>query len=289
MPSFTPEVLFHIFSLNITNSLLTALIVFFFVSIFIIIAGINIRKNRLSKLQLATELIYEGLAGNIRDIIGKPSNTLISFVITFFIMILSSNWFGLLPFVPSVGLVENHTQETHSVNIVKDVKASATDLEYVESHDLSFISCVKERNCVINLSTLKIQKVSHMLHLFRAPTADVSFTLTLAVLSIIGITIIGIGTHGFSYFKKFFDFSGPIQAFVGILELISEISKIISFTFRLFGNIYAGEVLIFVMTSLTYGIATIPFILLEFFVGFIQAFVFFLLTTVFMSLAMAHH
>lgn len=288
MPSFTPEVLFHIFSLNITNSLLTALIVFFFVSIFIIIAGINIRKGKLSRIQLAIEIIYEGLAGSVKDIIGKPSKTLITFVITFFIMILSANWFGLLPFVPAVGLLENHGQEVHSMEVVENIKASSEEIS-VEKESITFISCIQKRDCVIDFSTLKIQKVTHMLHLFRAPTADVSFTLTLALLSIFGVTIMGIGSNGIAYFKKFFDFSGPIQAFVGILELISEISKIISFTFRLFGNIYAGEVLIFVMTSLTYGIATIPFILLEFFVGFIQAFVFFLLTTVFMSLAMAHH
>lgn len=94
---------------------------------------------------------------------------------------------------------------------------------------------------------------------------------------------------GFTISKKFFDFSGPIQFFVGILELVSEFSKVISFTFRLFGNVYAGEVLLAVMTSLTFGLATLPFIALELLVGAIQALVFFLLTTVFISVAKAEH
>ncbi|MEK7103354.1 MAG: F0F1 ATP synthase subunit A, partial [Patescibacteria group bacterium] len=77
----------------------------------------------------------------------------------------------------------------------------------------------------------------------------------------------------------------PIAFFVGILELISEVSKLISFSFRLFGNIFAGEVLLTVILSLTYYIVPVPFLMLELFVGLIQALVFSMLTAVFVTLA----
>ena len=94
---------------------------------------------------------------------------------------------------------------------------------------------------------------------------------------------------GLGYLKKFFNFSGVIPAFVGILELLSEFIRIISFAFRLFGNIFAGEVLILMLTFL------LPFLIvdiiygLELFVGFIQATVFALLTLVFAVMAVEHH
>jgi F-type H+-transporting ATPase subunit a len=94
---------------------------------------------------------------------------------------------------------------------------------------------------------------------------------------------------GLGYLKKFFNFSSPINAFVGLLELLSEFIRIISFTFRLFGNIFAGEVLVLMLTFL------MPFLLvdliygLELFVGFIQAAVFALLTLVFATMAVEHH
>jgi F-type H+-transporting ATPase subunit a len=93
----------------------------------------------------------------------------------------------------------------------------------------------------------------------------------------------------FSYSKRYFNFSNPIDFIVGIIEFLSEISKILSFSFRLFGNIFAGEMLLVVITSLTIGIATLPFYALELFVGVIQAFVFFMLTAVFISVATAEH
>ncbi len=89
-------------------------------------------------------------------------------------------------------------------------------------------------------------------------------------------------------FKKFLNLKGPIDFFVGILELISEIAKIISFAFRLFGNIFAGEVLLTVMAFLFPFILPLPFLGLEVFVGFIQALVFVMLSLVFLRLATSH-
>jgi F-type H+-transporting ATPase subunit a len=93
----------------------------------------------------------------------------------------------------------------------------------------------------------------------------------------------------FKYGSKFLNFKSPILFFVGILEFISELSRIISFSFRLFGNIFAGEVLLAVMAMLVPFIAPLPFYGLELFVGFIQALVFTMLTIVFIKAAITDH
>jgi len=121
--------------------------------------------------------------------------------------------------------------------------------------------------------------------LFRAGTADLNTTFALAIIAMLVIQISGLKTLGASYLKKFVNISNPIYFFVGILELVSEFSKVISFAFRLFGNIFAGEVLLTVIAFLMPVFAPLPFMGLELFVGFIQALVFSMLTAVFLSLA----
>lgn len=125
----------------------------------------------------------------------------------------------------------------------------------------------------------------------RGGTADLNTTLALAIIAVVMIQISGFATLGLGYLKKFINFSSPIGFFVGLLELVSEVSRIISFAFRLFGNIFAGEVLLTVIAFFIPLLAPLPFIGLEFFVGFIQALVFSMLTAVFLSLATqkAHH
>lgn len=126
--------------------------------------------------------------------------------------------------------------------------------------------------------------------LFRAPTSDLNTTFALAVISATVYTFLGISTIGFvEYAKKFVRLSSPIDFFVGILEFISEFSKIISFGFRLFGNIFAGEVLISVVTFLVPYILPAPLYGFEIFVAFIQAFVFTVLSIVFTALAIQKH
>jgi len=92
---------------------------------------------------------------------------------------------------------------------------------------------------------------------------------------------------GVKYIGKFINFSNPISFFVGILEIISEFAKILSFAFRLFGNIFAGEVLLVVMGFLMPFIAPLPFLGLELFVGLVQALVFVMLTLVFLRVAVS--
>lgn len=124
--------------------------------------------------------------------------------------------------------------------------------------------------------------------LFRAPTADVNMTLALALIAFFFIQYYGFRTAGLTYGKKFINLTNPIYFIVGILEIVSDISKIISFTFRLFGNIFAGEVLLAVIAYLIPFLVPLPFFALELFVGFIQALVFAMLTAAFISMAASH-
>ena len=122
--------------------------------------------------------------------------------------------------------------------------------------------------------------------LFRSPASDLNFTLALALISILSINILGITAIGFiKHAKKFFNFSHPIYTFVGLLEFIAEFVKIISFSFRLFGNVFAGEVLLAIVGFLVPYVLPLPFLFLEVFVGFIQAFIFAMLTLVFVAMA----
>lgn len=126
--------------------------------------------------------------------------------------------------------------------------------------------------------------------LLRAPSADLNFTIALAIISVLATNFFGIAVLGiFAHIKKFLNFSSPINFFIGILEGISEVAKIISFSFRLFGNIFAGEVLLIVIFFLVPYLAPAPFLFLELFVGVIQAFIFAMLTLVFLSAHIAIH
>ncbi len=124
--------------------------------------------------------------------------------------------------------------------------------------------------------------------IFRAPTADLNTTLALGLLSMVLVQFFGVKYLKLSYFKKFLNLHSFIDFFVGILELISDIAKVISFAFRLFGNIFAGEVLLAVVNYLL-PLANSPFLGMEVFVGFIQALVFAMLSLVFFSMATDSH
>lgn len=128
--------------------------------------------------------------------------------------------------------------------------------------------------------------------ILRSTYADVNMTFALALISVTACQIFGVAMLGLrGYGGKFFvnPLKNPIGTFVGFLELISEFAKMISFSFRLFGNIFAGEVLLLVMSFLVPFIAPLPFYGLEIFVGFIQALVFAFLTLIFLKMATASH
>lgn len=126
--------------------------------------------------------------------------------------------------------------------------------------------------------------------LFRSPAADLNFTLAFAVISVLAANFIGaVAVGAKAHIGKFINFKGPIDFFIGLLEIVSEIAKIISLSFRLFGNVFAGEVLLTIIFFLAPYFIPLPFLFLEIFVGVIQAFLFAMLTLVSISLHTAVH
>jgi F-type H+-transporting ATPase subunit a len=125
--------------------------------------------------------------------------------------------------------------------------------------------------------------------LLRNATSDANATFALAIISLVATHVLAIRATGVrEYLSRYFSLN-PILLFVGILEIVSEFTKVISLSFRLFGNIYAGEVVLTTVTSLFAFIAPVPFMMLEVIVGLVQALVFSMLTMVFMSVLMTPH
>lgn len=124
--------------------------------------------------------------------------------------------------------------------------------------------------------------------LFRTPTSDYATIFVITMFSFILFQVVAVVTGGaFGYIKKFFNFSSPIQFVLGLLDIIGELAKIVSLSFRLFGNIFAGEVLATIMLSLVPFIAPLPFAFLGILSGVIQAFVFPILVLIFVNMAIA--
>ncbi len=124
-------------------------------------------------------------------------------------------------------------------------------------------------------------------HLLRSAGTDINMPLALAIVSFLFFESWGFRAHKLGYFKEFFRFGNPIQTFIGLLELVSHFIRLISFTFRLFGNMLAGEIVLFMMTFLTIFMTPIIFYGLEILVGGVQAMVFMGLTLVFTVMAVS--
>jgi F-type H+-transporting ATPase subunit a len=250
-PTLYAESIFHLGSFSVTNSLLTS----WGAVLVIVVISIAIRRQMRvipRGLQNAFELIVEG-ALNVGDsVTGDRRKTALIFPLVFsvFLFILINNWMGLLPGVGSVGFIER-----------------------AEGHDV-------------------------FLPLLRGGTADLNTTLALALISVLGSNLFGIVSVGvFKYFNKFVNVKAiveipmkirkdPTLAIVNPIKFfVGEIAKIASLSFRLFGNIFAGEVLLSSMAVIFAFLLPIPFILLEVLVGIIQAFIFAMLTLVYFTIA----
>ena len=140
------------------------------------------------------------------------------------------------------------------------------------------------------LDSIKYNGVS----ILRSSTADLNFTIALAIITIVTVQIYAVKNLGFMknanrYLRN--PIKDPIGAFEGMLELIGEFSRIVSLSLRLFGNAFAGEVLLIIIAILAGYVATVVlpvFMVFELFIGFIQAYVFFVLTLIFTALALSH-
>ena len=136
------------------------------------------------------------------------------------------------------------------------------------------------------LGSLYIHTNSALVPILRAPNSDLTSTLALALISMFSIQVISIRKIGIiGFISRFINFSSPINFVMGIFEIIGELTKIISFSFRLFGNIFAGEVLFLVSNFFFPFLLPVPFLLLESFVGLVQAFIFAVLTLSFIEAA----
>ncbi len=122
--------------------------------------------------------------------------------------------------------------------------------------------------------------------LLRSANTDLNTTLAITLIAFLAIEAAGIIAIGFfKYFHRFFNLSSPMAFFIGIIEFFSELARLVSFSFRLFGNIFAGEVIIAVVTAFVPLFVPVPLMLFEIFVGFIQAAIFAILTLFFIKLA----
>jgi len=279
--SLAAEPIFHIGSFAVTNSLLTSWLVMIVLVVVSFLATRRMPKNLESAsneelvprsgLQNALEMIIEGFYGMARNIGGSWAPKFFPIIMTMFLFVILANFSGLLPFVGSAGLLEHpHGEEPGHLAVgifLTGVEAKAGEEGYV------------------------------LIPFFRAPSTDLNFPLALALVTVVLSQYFGLRALKFGYVQKFINFSGfkkgvlmgVAQLIAGLLEIISEFAKIISLTFRLFGNILAGEVLLAVLAFLVPYLISVPFYGLEVFVGFVQALVFFMLSLVFFSLAVTGH
>lgn len=239
-----PLALFHIGTIPVTNTLITAITVSVLLIIFAFFAGRSLRLKP-SGPQAVLELLITYPYNFVRETLenDKVAERIFPLIMTIFLFVLAINWFGLLPFVASIGLNEQTAEGA-----------------------------------------------SELIPFFYPGATDLNMTLALALLSFFAIEIAGIATLGVAkYAKKFITFKSPLAFMVGVIELISELVRLISFSFRLFGNIFAGKVLVLVIMLFVPLILPVPFLAFETFVGFIQAAIFAMLTLFFTKIAIEMH
>jgi len=254
------EPIFHVGSFQITNSLLTSWLAVLVVLALTLAIRLKLKKIP-GKLQNMFEVVLEGALSLCDQVTNdrKLSLRIFPFVFSLFLFILINNWLGLLPVLGSIGMV------------VKEGTTSA------------------------------------FVPFLRSGTADINTTLALSIMVVIGSNLFGILVIGlWKSFNKYVNVVGlfdifknvrkdpsilivaPINFFVGLLELLGELAKIASLSFRLFGNVFAGEVLLASMAAVFAYVVPGPFLFLEIFVGLIQALIFSLLATVYFTIASQH-
>lgn len=284
--SISAETVAHVGPLAISNSMLLSVIV----SVLLLLLAAAIRssltnKGKPGRLQMVGELIVEGFLNLIESIVGPSKKVRLFFPLltTFFLFILANNWIGLFPGVGTIGFYEKAEHAQAPAHYV----ASAETVE--KPMDTATDAPVEEKKAETHKTEEAKPAKGVFVPYLRAGTADLNTTLALALISVFMTQVWGVKYLKLSYFSKFFNFSNPGALILGLLEFILELAKIMSFAFRLFGNVFAGEVLLVVMTFLVPLIVPMPFYGLEVFVGVIQALVFTLLSLVFFNLATVSH
>jgi F-type H+-transporting ATPase subunit a len=251
--------LFGHLTLRITNSFLTMLLVMLFL---IILGSIVARRAQLipGRLQSVVEIVVEFLLGLVEGTAGKKlGRRIFPLIGGLFIFIIVANYTGLLPGIGTIGIWH---EGKHALVAASE---GATGTEHGGRT---------------------------LVPLFRPPSADLNMTLAMALISYVAFQVAGISAHG--VWGRIKHMANP--PFLLPIEIISELSRIVSLSFRLFGNIFAGETLLTVMYGLANAIKitvvglVIPviFLYLEVLFGFIQALIFAVLTLIYIALASAH-
>jgi F-type H+-transporting ATPase subunit a len=298
-----PETLFELGGIPITNTLFTSFLVTIFIALFALWANRQLKSvNKPTSTQAFVEMLIEALYGIVHDIAGKRAWTFMPLITGFMFFILINNWAEQLPGFHTIvytGKSEVKLVQVPSWMQVPAAYAAETHPTEVEEHAAAVegeevLHITEESHDVAGDEHASAQEHPEDEHaagvaLFRGAHADVNMTLALALISVGATQYFGLAFAKLGYIKKFINFSSPINTFIGLLELLGEFSKILSFSFRLFGNIFAGEVLIAVISFLIPVVVPMPFIGFEIFVGALQAYVFAMLSTVFFTMAADHH
>jgi len=291
-----------LFGNGFTNTILAAMITF----ALLLIMTFRLRARSRTADEVPTgfynffEMAVEFAYGYVENASGKWAKSFFPFFMTFILWILVANWMELVPGVDAIGKWENipehkaHLAEEAAEgegNHLSEAEVHAIEEEYEETGN------VKQGVLLLKAKEEDEDKNWTIVPYVRAAATDLNFTLGIAIISVVMTQYYGMKAQGLKYWKKFFVWEGDkiaknplaiLDPVVGLLEFVSEIFKIVSFSFRLLGNIFAGQVLLFVIASLI-PIANILFWHLEFAVGALQAMVFALLTLTFMSGATQEH
>lgn len=270
-----------------TNSVLTTIVVDLILLLLALATRFSLKEVP-GSFQNFMEAIIEALYGLAESVAGKNASKFFAWVTTIFLFVIISNWSGLIPGVGSIGFYHPYESKEHST----ESHAYAADNQLAMVGGSIILAAPEE---VQAAPTTAESEHGKFIPLFRAPSADLNVTFALAIATMVMVQIWGVRHLGGSYFSKFFNFTGPngfmkgINGFVGILELISEFARVIAFGFRLFGNVFAGEIILFTMTFLIAFLLPVPFYVLELFVGFVQALVFMMLALVFFQMSTISH
>jgi F-type H+-transporting ATPase subunit a len=284
--SLAAEKIFGIGPLNVTNSMITMFIVIGALTLFFSFATSKLRSgNRAAQLAAprGAQNFAESVVELVLDLVEKTAGkrlgrTIFPLIATLFIFVLSANYSGLIPGVGTIGLC----QEPHHATQASPLTAS------ILSTTASDISLAAEEGKASPGCSVAGQVLYPF---FRSPNADLNMTIAMALVAITTVQVLAVRSHGLGHYLK--EFIAPPIPF---LHVIGELSRIISLSARLFGNIFGGEVLLAVIIALTLplllGVAgVIPAIFygLEVFFGLIQALLFSLLTLIYISVAAAGH
>lgn len=274
----------------VTNSLILTIIVDLMLLLIVLFGARNMQLVPRG-LQNIVEVVIEGFYNFAQGVDRKNVSKFFALPATIFLFFLLGNLAGLLPTVGSVGwCVEKHSTEAgvpvNALAAASPAGSGVTDVALAEGEEKvgpSPVFAGLPGYCPAG---------NFVLPFFRAPAADLNVTLAWALVAGLMIEFYGFQALGLGYLGKFFinPFKrGAVETFIGILELIGEFTRIIAFAFRIFGNIFGGEVILVVMSFLFAYILPLPFYGFEVFVAFIQAVIFAVLTLVFSSLAVQSH